>query len=149
MLLLISIIMHGCILLFIQPKKWASALSQLWFNRIILTLVANSVYSVKCLLLLLPPQFSPGKVENLRLSPHPHLVSLFSSHLLGAWTRSGMQVLLPALQLQWRRGCADEFVWAWAWCLLPVRQLQEQGKGSQEGRAGVWVLAIVSQVAAW
>lgn len=75
-------------------------------------------------------RFSPGKVEKPSLSLHPRPVSLFSSHLLGAWTRSGMQMLLPALQLRWRRGCADEFVWAWAWCMLPVRQLQQQGRDS-------------------
>lgn len=79
-------------------------------------------------------QFDLGKLERFRLSPHPHPVSLFSSHLLGGWTRSGVQALLFALQLQRRRSCAEEWFFECGHpCRLLTRQFQEQGKGEGRG----------------
>lgn len=63
-------------------SEQGSTLSQLWLNRTILTLVANSAYSVKMSAASATHQFGPGKVENLSLSPHPHPACVFRSHLL-------------------------------------------------------------------
>lgn len=104
----------------------------------ILTLVANSAYSVKCLLLLLPTSSIQVK---WKIWVFPLILTLsVQQPSAGARTRSGMQVLLPALQLQWRRGCADEFVWAWAWCMSlwdssssRAEGVRREGQGSGSG----------------